>query len=838
MSRPQVEHNEPITPRARGSLLRPRAIERLENAAVEAPGDGTVRLAASIAQAARATLPSIDACLADADDVVAGRIAAANRIWLRLRAVPEPLEPRVAGGARLDIAGPASVREPKLIRGERLVDLLFGVVRAASTPREADAMLEALGDLLEPVFRLEDAYFAIEEARRGNPSPWRSAIAAWDVDRPEQPPPGHHVRGGGFRDIWGDRSDFDQLAWTPPWVSTVTGRWTSWPCAGAAPLSASVINVLEPPYSIESLSDPYACPGTRITIRGRNFGPNGRVRFQPPDPEDPDYPADHTAVSGITPVTWTDTQIDVVVPSWARAGELRLLAYRRITEQCLTTDVYRLGNSVMFKGGLPHIYELKVNGRDVKAWVPPSAYATVSWVTSYSDVPLGPFGTPLQVMTADDAVLDVRNVDNPAAPHWHEEDLPEGVGSTQWLAPVVLQPTHHVASLSVPNNCGTAVRELPVLVIDRPELKIEGVEVTQGIQTFSFTGGWRNTIPTVAFKDTIVRVYASANRPVWTNTKLNHVTAWLSVGGQVLAPINDVGGSPTKFLDIGHSSKIQRDSTNASFNFRIPAALCTGTKTIAVEVSGADEIGPMKASASLPWTWASRPPLKVRSVRVSYNGMIPDHHQARRTLLRAIEPLPYPPTDIGEAWLQTWTTSVTDLTSDDGRQTLLDHLHDQHNCTLSEWVFPWEDDCPDDDGARWIGVVPADVGGKAKTGKNTVVVSMADADSIGVASAPVATGGLAAAHELGHTLCLCHVNRGCNGTNPATSSMCGSFGSAFDALPFDGRIVDVPFDPTKNRAVTSSTPGQVWDFMSYACDQWISQRNWERLFLFHGDGDA
>src|SRR6185295_17917170 len=136
------------------------------------------------------------------------------------------------------------------------------------------------------------------------------------------------------------------------------------------------------------------------------------------------------------------------------------------------------------------------------------------------------------------------------------------------------------------------------------------------------------------------------------------------------------------------------------------------------------------------------------------------------------------------AWLTTWNTSA-DLTTDDGKSKLLDNLMDQHNCTFSEWLFPWEDDCPDDDGALWVAVVPANVGGRARAGKNTCYAGWAQA------------GKAPAAHEIGHLLCLQHVNQWCGtGEHPDPSTSCVPFeGKGYASLPIDGLIVHVIFDP-------------------------------------------
>lgn len=212
------------------------------------------------------------------------------------------------------------------------------------------------------------------------------------------------------------------------------------------------------------------------------------------------------------------------------------------------------------------------------------------------------------------------------------------------------------------------------------------------------------------------------------------------------------GGDP--YLAIAGLHAINRESTDSSFNFRIPATLCTGTQTFTVRVWGFDEIGLVLKSESISWTWQKKRAIPMRYVRVAYQGNVPPPNDALFTLQRAFDLLPSPPLDLGAAWLDVWATGQ-DVSTKDGKQKLLDHLNDAHNCTFSEWLFPWEDDCPDDDGALWIGVVPGNVGGKAKTGGNT-----------SWAASALTGDRISAAHETGHMLCFCHVNQGCSGNNP------------------------------------------------------------------------
>ncbi len=77
------------------------------------------------------------------------------------------------------------------------------------------------------------------------------------------------------------------------------------------------------------------------------------------------------------------------------------------------------------------------------------------------------------------------------------------------------------------------------------------------------------------------------------------------------------------------------------------------------------------------------------------------------------------------------------------------------------------------------------------------------------------------AHELGHTLKLKHVNE---------NMSCGMIpGGPFDDLPDGGKILrGDAFDPAKGKVVENY--GFLYDFMTYACNKWVSRANWQRLF--------
>jgi hypothetical protein len=727
--------------------------------------------------------------LNEAARVIQGEAAASARFERLLERVADSAEPR----SRL--IAPIMHDEARIGEDGRSVDVeaLMSVAVAVGTLQVDEDrfgfLFDGLQSLADSVAALQDFNdAAVSLIARGNPAPMRTLSWRPPARRLRKPKPVGKPKPKRSKRPIGKRK-----------IKDTHHAWMS--CFRGAASRARAESGQAPTFTVTSIAPIDACPGEQVVIRGTNFGSNlGTVGFHTASGSASDYLA-------VGPDSWSNDAIVVTVPDWARQGPLQIHAIDHVFEECHRKwPVYRLPDPTgpqnnLFLGGLPDIFDLTVNGRNAKPFALPDSDAVVAWIT-----------------TSGTLSVDIRNDDNPAEDHWTGGPLDGGMGSVAWRTNSVGAPTRYVVAVTVTNRCGSFTRELPVFVTVPAVVKIEGVEVTQGVQVFSLTGGARNTLPTVSDKDTIVRLYVSADRGGWFSNKLAHVTASLGVGGTSgFAPINKAppgkasGGDP--YLDIAGLGAIDREKTDASFNFRIPAALCTGTKSCVVAVMGSDELGPIFLNQRFMWTWQPKKALPVRYVRVSYQGATPSPADAAFTVERAFDLLPSPPLDIGPAWLATWNTGE-DLTTDDGKAALLSHLLDQHNCTFSEWLFPWEDDCPDDDGAYWVAVIAASVGGRTRTGERTGWASSFAFDRV------------TAAHEIGHMLCLRHVNQGCAGSNPAKSNTCGGGSKGYDSLPFGGQVQDVAFDPYNN-AVRGSPR---FDMMSYACTRWISATNWNRLF--------
>jgi hypothetical protein len=423
-------------------------------------------------------------------------------------------------------------------------------------------------------------------------------------------------------------------------------------------------------------------------------------------------------------------------------------------------------------------------------------------------------------------------------------------GTFDWIVPgSFTEPIELKISLTAEAYGKTVFESLPFHVDVTPTLIITNMEVTQGIQTWYQADGTPyneddnppgNYLESVAYKDTIVRVYISADRDGFNGDLVPDVTGVLVFDGHdsVFDPNDDVGGigplTPINgqvpnscggwtdgdpFITARPRDQIDREITDHTLNFRIPSGLLTpGLHFFDVEIVAPGKCGEtVTAHASMVRQWKPSGTLRVRYVRIrddnstNGTGTRPTQAEAMCTIARAFDLLPSSTADIGPAWQETYSTT-RDLTTNAGSSGLLADLDDKHNCDFFEWATQlFGSDCPDDDGARWVGLTAPFNRGWAYRGGNTCISAMYNP-----AIQPqdhmlrIKTG-----HELGHNLGFAHAQLGCptmpnNATyNPADNST----------------LWDVPFDPFWNTAIS----GNVGDFMSYACNRWTSVDSWNQM---------
>ncbi|MDB4292431.1 IPT/TIG domain-containing protein [Maribacter sp.] len=545
-------------------------------------------------------------------------------------------------------------------------------------------------------------------------------------------------------------------------------------------------------YTIDSVSPEAGCPGILITIDGENFGTDpGRVRF--------------VGVTGgsiyTDPVTWSDTKITVIVPDHAGSGLISLEIIDEMKVICNKTfPIYRTGNGIAFDADSAQVTMLRINGNSSNITAEPGEVLTITWGATHENV-------SIRIKRGSSFIQEYIG-------------LPATGTRSNFSVPALTNEETLTIEARVTSPCGTATLIREVLITVAPQLTIEGMEFTQGVQRYWRPGVVWNSIDTVAGKDTIVRVYVSCDRNGFAGDTYE-VTGILHVDGTPHYPINGTSpdssaNSPDPFITARPRAEIDRQETDHTLNFRIPASRCNGTKGIRATVYAQPPVGyriseTLRASNS----WRENGPLKVRFVRIRDDSQSPTvgrptKEQCRFSIERALDLMPTPPTDIGPAWRPTWNTNEDFTGDDDDLRDLLNDLNDEHNCNAWEWLWGWTGatDCPDDDNAIWVGYSRNFNRGMGKRPGNTCISAVYNLSSGQNNMLRIKT-----AHEIGHNLGMKHID-------------VGGAGGSFYNHPNNGDLLDVPFDPFWNVTVNLSS---VSDFMGYGSPRWSSADSWNRM---------
>jgi hypothetical protein len=676
--------------------------------------------------------------------------------------------------------------------------LLAGAVSAAADAERRRQYVAAVFDVLGSLAAYRDTYVA---ARRvldgeGGATELKAMIARGETDCGP-------TDGPEEEDIFPER-EFPRFDWpidVPGWDDEddiVNEHW--W---GFCITLRDIGLVQAKPYTITHLDPSGPCAGETLTIHGRDFGQTpGRVVFRT-----------QGGKVAVAPDSWSDTKITVTVPSNAVAGSLSLSITRGTVEVCDRHLVKRAPASdssiTTWSGGKPNV-SVYVSDSFTRECFAPGETVEIGW--SYAPQSLS------NVTLSLDRVGS-KTVSNPSGT-WRVT-VPNGIS----------RPTDLTAEIEASNECGQSAETETVRVNVRPSLSIEDIEVTQGIQTFTVgPAGPDNGLATIEDKDTIVRVYVSADRNGFNSDRVPDVTGSLSVGGRTLAPINGAspGSGPVADPSITAVANPTRAETDHSLNFRIPAALASGQQTFDIYVQG-PEICEERATATrqMTWSWDGGNALPVRYVRVRHtrgNTTQPTRDEAQFTVQRAFDLFPSPPTDIGPAPDDTMTSSHN-LGTNAGVQGLLGDLEGHRmRAVFAEWARRRQsifdiDLLRDLLSHHYVALTePFNRGWANNPGKTAVSCTWDNSDG---------TDGwrrIKTAHELGHTLDFDHVRQGCRGSPPN----CG--GSCYNH-PNGGRLTEVPFDPYWNSTLPDDPDRSdpEFDFMSYGCTRWASSDSWGRL---------
>lgn len=330
-------------------------------------------------------------------------------------------------------------------------------------------------------------------------------------------------------------------------------------------------------------------------------------------------------------------------------------------------------------------------------------------------------------------------------------------------------------------------------------LAITGVEVTQAIQYFQGALGPDNSLPLVADKDTLVRVYLDSGLDASApgGGTVPAVTGTLRVSGSSTATIMPIVPMTAK-----PSASVNPAVFTDTLNFVIPAAQAQGSLELTVQATGG---GSTSAPVALGVSFTATRPRRILMMRLEVDrpGVTwPAPTQATYLAMSNSLPVQYPiATDPAKSIIyatlpgrETYATSA-DLTTDDGWDSLKDDVEDL------------QEDYGDDDYkilALLPNGVPSKWGGWGSDWDNYAIVFAGQQW-----------------HELGHAYGLDHApSQACN-PNPYPDNVDDDF------APPNGMLGGNGVDVVNRRAFSGAS---TFDTMAYCFPRWMSGYHWRKLF--------
>ena len=182
-----------------------------------------------------------------------------------------------------------------------------------------------------------------------------------------------------------------------------------------------------------------------------------------------------------------------------------------------------------------------------------------------------------------------------------------------------------------------------------PDLEITGVEVTQAIQHFGSALGPDNSLPLIAGKTTLVRVYLDSGiDPSEGGGTVPGVTGTLTLdSGFSTGPTAPVTAKPI--------AQVDRNQIADTLNFAIPPAQATGKVTLLVQATVG---GSVSNPVELTLDFSPSPQLNILMVRVRSGSMGPPSTTDYFTAVNRL-PLIYPIADTGA--IRYWTVPGSEV---------------------------------------------------------------------------------------------------------------------------------------------------------------------------------
>lgn len=367
-------------------------------------------------------------------------------------------------------------------------------------------------------------------------------------------------------------------------------------------------------WQVCEVRPPRACPGEEILIVGCGFGERpGRVRFRA-------HGGTTFELSGAIR-SWCDDRIAVVVPPGAGCGLTVELPPRTLALCGRFLELRPFGCiAAGFEGTSAEIQRFDIKGHGAgECPLQPGEPLRIRWITCAADrvrVEL--------IDLASNAVIAAQDP-APASGRWDFE-------ATDFTRTTRLRVRITASGRCAPPQVS---RQIDLVFQRRPNLQVQGLEVTQAIQhyradqhlTDPADRGPDNGLRLVTDKTAWVRTYLRSGQDAsFDNGQLAGVTGTLRVERRIggvwstvatLAPQN----GPVIAEDGYASYRAERGNIGTTLNFVVPAALVTGLLRFTAEVRGPFPKCPgQRASGSTQVDVNLRQTLNAAFITIGYNG--------------------------------------------------------------------------------------------------------------------------------------------------------------------------------------------------------------------------
>lgn len=572
-------------------------------------------------------------------------------------------------------------------------------------------------------------------------------------------------------------------------------------------------------YHVCDVRPPRACPGDEVVIVGCGFGHEpGHVIFR--------TQGSITGTVAAVPTAWCDDRITVRVPDGAGCGLSLQLPPTTVPLCDRFLDLRPVGRiDGTFEGTSAEILRFDVKGHTSgECPLPPGEPLRIRWNTCAAD--------RVRIEIVDTSNGGVIAVLDPAAPNGRWDFT-----ATHFTRTMRLQVRIVATGRCTPTQ---VTRSIELVFQRRPNLQVQGLEVTQAIQhyradqhlTDPADRGGDNSLRLVVNKSAWVRTYLrSGQDPSFDSGQLAGVSGTLRVERRVggiwstvatLAPQN----GPITVEDTFASYDAERGDIAATLNFVVPAALMTGLLRFTAQVAspfggcpGNSASGSTQVDVNLQQT------LNAAFITIGYDGP-----NASNTGTLTLPAPTLAQCQAETSWaMTTYPVSGAPNVRIGGTMTTGTPLNDPRSCPgccSPNWgvLLP-----------QVAALVALDQAGNPGPWVYYGIINNGIPVNVPGCNGWGATGGLAGspityAHEIGHQFGLPHAR-------------CGNAGGGNAAYPIY-EPYDLPVDPpgTANWTMASigeygldintgaiANPATAEDFMSYCAPRWISRYTYDYL---------